>query len=256
MALPKALLCSLGDYPADAEEQMLRKAGFATGSVSWKSLAKETNDWMQIGEILEDEAIQAWVIAGEPADFTCEIVSCASLLALSLRRATQPGTAFVQCEEGTMPVLPPVLQHVKIYHPLEPFAARLMAARFKPGHKVETAFSLRSILDPYVGIWLEAGPADGLVQSDFTVGVLNAEILAFGVGPKGQIPAKSHMAYPVLGVQGTLGDRKFSACAAKNEINAQSACYCKIGGIPQGVFLGNYLDEDMQNQDVQLVRFV
>ena len=191
MALPKALLCSLGDYPADAEEQMLRKAGFATGSVSWKSLAKETNDWMQIGEILEDEAIQAWVIAGEPADFTCEIVSCASLLALSLRRATQPGTAFVQCEEGTMPVLPPVLQHVKIYHSLEPFAARLMAARFKPGHKVETAFSLRSILDPYVGMWLEAGPADGLVQSDFTVGVLNAEILAFGVGPKGQIPARS-----------------------------------------------------------------
>lgn len=256
MPLPKALLCVLGNYSAQLEENKLRKAGFATAVLSWNELSRQTNDWMQLCEVLDDPAVQAWVIAGEPAEFTKDIICMISLLTLALQRKNKPCTAFINASGELMPVLPPVLQHIKVYSSSEPFAARLMAARFKPAYSIRTPFFLRAILDPYIGIWLEVGPSDGVIQSGFTIGVLNSDILAFGVGEKGHIPARSTMSYPVLGMKGTLDGNTFSACAAKNEINQQTTCYCRIEGIPYGVFLGAYLNEDTQTEDVNIIKLM
>lgn len=255
MPLPKALLCVLGDYVADLEEAKLRQAGFATAVLHWNELINPTHDWMQLAGVLDEPAVQAWVIAGEPADFTEDVLGRVSLLALALRRKTQPATALVLCEEGPVPALPPLLGHVTAYHSLEPFAARLMAARFKPGLALSLPLHLRPWLDPLIGLWLEVAPAKERAQPDFTVGVLNADITAFGVGPRGAIPARSRLAYPMLGVKGAWEGRAFSACAAKNALSEATACFCKVEGIPHGVFLGRYLDETQQDQEVVLVRF-
>lgn len=254
MPLPKALLCVLGDYSAHPEESKLRQAGFATAVLHWKDLAKQTNDWMQLAEVLEDTAVQAWVIAGEPAEFTEDVLCMTTLLALSLRRKSQPGTAFVLCGKGPDPILPPVMGHVKIWQSSEPFAARLMAARFKPGTSLSVPFHIRALLNPMIGLWLEIAPADGQLAG-FTAGVLEADIRAFGVGPLGAIPNKSRLAYPVLGAKGTLKDMPFSACAAQNELTESTACYCKVDGLPRGVFLGNYLDETEEEREVTLIPF-
>ena len=254
MPLPKALLCVLGDYSAHLEESKLRQAGFATAVLHWKELANRTNDWMQLTDVLDDISVQAWVIAGEPAEFTENTLCLITLLALSLRRESQPGTAFVLCGSGPAPILPPVMSHVRIWHSQEPFAARLVAARFKPGNNLSTPFHVRALLNPMIGLWLEIAPAEGQMAG-FTAGVLEANIPAFGVGPLGAIPNKSQLAYPVLGVQGTLKARQFSACAAKNALTESIACYCKVDGIPQGVFLGNYLDETEKEREVMLLPF-
>ncbi len=255
MALPKAQLCVLGDYSADVEEAKLRQAGFATAMLRWKELANQTNDWMQLAEILDDTSIQAWVIAGESAEVTDDVISRITLLALALRRDTQPGTALVLCDEGR-PKLPPVMGHVSIFHTLEPFAARLMAARFKKGIRLSLPFHIRPLLDPLIGLWLEVAPGVSDAQTDFSVGVLDAEITAFGIGPVGGIPAKSRLAYPVLGIKGEFAGKAFSACAAKNSLNESTACFCKVEGIPHGIFLGNYLNEEGMNSEVMLLPFI
>lgn len=255
MPLPKALLCALGEYPAHVEEAKLRQAGFATAVLRWKELAEQTNDWMQVAEVLEEQAVQAWVLAGEPADFSEDLLCRLTLLALALRRGTQPGTALVLCEEGPAPAVPALMEHVTIYRSPDPFAAKLMAARFKPGVELATPLHLRPLLDPMIGLWLEVAPPAGQSQPDFTVGVLGAEILAFGVGPRGVIPAKSKLTYPVLGVKGELEGRSFCACAARNGLNADTACYCKVEGIPRGVFLGRYLPEAEDSEEVVVLPF-
>lgn len=255
MPLPKALLCVLGDYSVHLEENSLRQAGFATAVLHWKELANRTNDWMQLAEILDDTAVQAWVIAGKPAEFTEDILCMITLLSLALRRKIQPNTALVLCEAGPAPILPPVMSHVKIWHSQEPFAARLMAARFKPGASLSTPFHVRALLNPMIGLWLEIAPADS-PMTGFTAGVLEADIPAFGVGPLGTIPDKSQLAYPVLGVKGTLKERAFSACAAQNGLTKSIACYCKVDGIPRGVFLGSYLAEAEKESEVTLIPFM
>ena len=241
MPLPKALICVLGNYSAHSEESKLRQAGFATAVLHWKELDNRANDWMQLTEILDDIAVQAGVIAGEPAEFTEDMLCRITLLALSLTRANQPCTAFVLYEKDPAPILPPVMNHVKIWHSQEPFSL------FMPFH-------VRALLDPMVGLWLEITPAAGQMEG-FTVGVLGAEIPAFGVGPLGTIPNKSLLAYPVLGVRGTLNSIPFSACTARNELTDSMACYCKVDGIPRGVFLGGYLNEAENERDVTLVSF-
>lgn len=254
MPLPKALLCVLGDYSARPEESALRQTGFAAAVLHWKELAGRTNDWMQLAEVLDDTAVQAWVIAGEPAEFTKDVLCMTTLLALSLRRKSRPSTAFVLCGKGPDPILPPIMSHVKIWRSREPFAARLMAARFKPETSLSVPFHIRALLNPMIGLWLEIAPAGGQ-PAGFTVGVLEADIPAFGVGPLGAVPNKSRLAYPVLGAKGTLKGIPFSACAAQNELTESIACYCKVDGIPQGVFLGSYLAETEEEREVTLIPF-
>lgn len=254
MPLTKALLCVLGKASAREEESQLRQAGFATAVLRWEELVGRTQDWMQLSEILDDPSVQAWVMVGEPEAFGPDVLSMTSLLALSLLRETQPGMAFVLHGQGPMPALPPLMRHAKVCPAHAPFAAQLMAARFRPGATLATPFPVRAVLSPLIGLWLEIAPADGR-QEGFTIGALEAEISAFGVGPRGAVPQKSRLDHPVSGIQGTMNDIPFSACAARNAIGENEACYCKVEGIPRGVFLGDYLPETAQDGEVELIPF-
>lgn len=259
MPLPKALLCALGEYAPETEEAALRRTGFATAVLRWKDLADKTNDWMQLAPVLDDPAVQAWVLAGEAADFSEDLLCRTALLALALNRSgdrpSQPGTALVVRGNGPAPALPPLLGHVAVCRPQDPFAARLMAARFKPAATLATPMHVRALPDPMLGLWLEVAPAAGAAQADFSVGVLGADITSFGVGPRGAIPARSRLDFPVLGIKGQLGTRAFCACAARNELNEATACYCRVVGIPRGVFLGPYLGEAQQSGEAVVLPF-
>lgn len=103
MPLPKALLCALGDHSPATEEAGLRRAGFATAVLHWKDLADKTNDWMQLAAVLDDPAVQAWVLTGEAADFTEDLLCRVALLALALDRPTQPARPWFFTEKVRRP---------------------------------------------------------------------------------------------------------------------------------------------------------
>jgi hypothetical protein len=262
MSLPKALLISLGEYEADIEEAKLRAAGFATASVSWREFAAQLNDWMQLSSILQDETIVVWVVAGEANCFDQDVLSKVSLLNLSICNRKPPVSAFVFCDECICE-LPNGLSHVKIFHSLDPFGAKLMAARFKAQPDAwEPPFIVKSHLDPIIGLWLEVATDRRSGQPDYLIGATDAKIVSFGLGERGTIPAKSTLAYPMLGIEGSILDVPFSACASKDALTDSNACYCKIEGIPTGIFLGRYPDteteqvSDSVQDDVTFIHFV
>jgi hypothetical protein len=103
MALPKAVLCLLGDEPADpTEEAVIRSTGFATFSITWKELDAVPNGWIQLLPPLDDPTVAAWAVAGRPGDFTASVRSKIALLTLGLERQAPPATAFVLTGEGEM----------------------------------------------------------------------------------------------------------------------------------------------------------
>ncbi len=74
MALPKAVLCILGDEPAGHTrdgtvdhpvEAALRSVGFATFAIAWKELDAQPNGWIQLLPPLDDPTVVAWAIAGK-----------------------------------------------------------------------------------------------------------------------------------------------------------------------------------------------
>jgi hypothetical protein len=242
MALPKALLCLLGKSGATAEEDALRAAGFATASITWEEIAAQRNGWTQLLPILEEPAVQAWVFAGAAEDFTAEVLSRMALLTVALRRPKLPVTACVLSGSGPEPEFPDVLGHVRVFSDAS-FAARLAAIRLKPPVLSQPDFHVAAHLDPLIGLWLEVGPGPGAVWRGFMAGVLDGEVTAFGAGPRGTVPQKTTLTYPQCGIKGDWGGRAFTACAAKNVIDGDTACYMRVEGEPRAVFVTAHPDD-------------
>ena len=254
MALPKAMICVLGnDASAEVpEEALLRAVGFATATIHWTEVATVQRGWMQLLPILDDPAVQAWVFAGHPANFTDELLSQISMLTLALTRAAPPMTAFVLLGSGEEPALSELLGHIRIFYGNTSFAPKLAALRHKPRQAQPLPFHVKAHLDPLIGQWLEVGPAATDVWEGFMAGVVDAEITAFGVGPRGAVPQKSTLNYPQCGIKGEWGDQTFSACAAKNSIDADSACYFRMEGCPRLVFVAQYPEDAASNGEQRI----
>lgn len=257
MALPKALLCVLGDNPAQEapEEVLLRATGFATATLLWRELVIQQRGWTKLLPLLEDAAVQAWVFSGNPGDFTEELLSQISMLTLALIRPAPPLTAFVLTGSGKEPAVSDLLAHIKMFQGTTSFAAKLMAARMKPQTLSPQPFHVKAHVDPLIGQWLEIGPAPEEVWDGFMAGVVDADIAAFGVGPRGKIPGKSTLHYPQYGIKGDWGDKAFTACAARNEIGEDAACYIRVEGIPRAVFITGYPEETEERAHCYLELF-
>lgn len=241
MALPKAVLCILGDEPAEhPAEAELRSVGFATFSITWKELDSQQNGWIQLLPPLDDPAVVAWVLVGKPKDFTKEIRSKIAMLTLAMDRKTPPATALVLTDEGDFTDVPYALGHVQVVQNNKKFAAKLMVAKLRPSPFPPLPFHVKMHLDPLVGAWLEMAPPENKKWDGFMIGTTNAKIAAFGVGPKGSLPSKSTLKYPQLGIQGTIGEESFHACAAQNELNDERSCYIRLDGTPELVFCADY----------------
>jgi len=249
MALPKAVLCILGNEPADhPAEAELRSVGFATFSITWKELNAQQNAWIQILPPLDDPTVVAWVLVGKAEDFTDEARSKVALLTLAMLRDRPPVTAFVLTDGDDILDAPHAMSHIQIYRHTQKYAVKLMVAKAKPQPFATLPFHARTHLDPLIGAWLEIAPPAGVTWPGFMAGVTNAEISAFGVGPRGVLPVKSTLQFPMLGIKGKLGENPFSACAAKNELSDDISCYMRLNGTPSLVFCAEYPDENQPEQ--------
>lgn len=249
MALPKAVLCILGDEPAEhPAEDELRSVGFATFSITWKELEAEQNGWTQILPPLDDPTVVAWAIVGKPEDFTDSVRSKVALLTLAMKRQAPPATAFIVIGDGDIRDVPYALDHIQIYRNTEKFAVKLLVAKVKPQVRAPLPFHVKAHLDPLIGVWLEVAPPVGETWDGFMAGVTNAEVVAFGVGPGGVIPRKAILHYPILGINGQIGDVPFNACAAKNTLSPEASCFMRLNGAPGNVICLDYPEEDPSAQ--------
>ncbi len=249
MPLPKALLCMLEKNPPAQvrEELQLRSVGFAAATVPWRQVAAMRGGWMQLLPILDDPAVQAWVFVGAAEDFNAEVLSRLGLLTLGLTRPAPLLTACVLTDDGPEPELAAFLGDVRVFRKDAPFAAKLMAARLSARPLPPRPFHLAAHLDPLIGLWLEVGPPHGTEWQGFMAGITGAGVTAFGVGPRGALPQKCTLRHPLCGIQGDWGGRPFSACAARNVLDATTACYLRVDGEPGAVFVAPYPEDSDEN---------
>ena len=248
MALPKAVLCVLGDEPADhSAEEELRSIGFATFSITWKELDSIQNGWIQLLSPLEDPTVTAWAIVGKADEFTDAVRCKIALLSLAMEREAPPATAFVIFDEGDFPDLPYSMSHIRVFRHTQKYAVELLVAKVKPDPLAPTPFYVKPHLNPLVGAWLELGPPDGEEWPGFMAGLTNAVVSSFGVGPRGAIPAKSVLSFPMLGIEGNIGERPFNACAAKDTLSSETSCFIRLDGLPDMVFCMGYPDDESQS---------
>ncbi|MDR1397831.1 MAG: hypothetical protein LBJ14_08880 [Desulfarculales bacterium] len=241
----KALLCLL-DKNQDGvfEEAALRNTGFATGALSWREVESQPGGWMQLLPLLEDEDIKLCLFSGFSDEYGYEFIYQLTMLTLALRRPKLPLMAFVLDNGGVAPDFPPIMQHIMFLNRQSAFAPKLMAAAFKRNVELLKPFHIAAHVDSLIGAWLEIGPDD---SSDnwpgFMAGVLDGGISAFAVGPRGVIPKKAKLIYPVFGIKGNWNEYSFTACAAKNTLDVHTSCYIQIEDAMKGLLVGAYPDE-------------
>ena len=240
MSRPKALLCLLGDFSGAAEEKGLREAGFLVSTVRWQHLDAEPRGWMRLLPFLRDEGVDAWVLAGRHDDFTRSVRIRAALLTMAV--SIPPATAFVIRDGRAASVTGGFLEHVTVFR--EGLSAgRLMAERFRLKTVISRPCRVVAHLNERLGLWLEVGPDANEIWDGFMLGVVGAEISAFGVGPCGTPPARTVLEYPVLGIRGNVQGVGFCGCAARNALARGEACFLRVEGDLRGLFVAGYLEE-------------
>lgn len=246
MPLPKALLCILDANPPNdtPEERSLRAVGFAVATVPWRQIAELQYGWTQLLPVLEDPGVQAWIFCGQAAAFSPNVLSRITRLMLALQRPCPPLLACVTTDDGPEPEFPDFLGEIRVFRHDPTFAARLMAARGKGRPLPQRSFHLTAHVNPLIGSWLEVGPKPGGTWQGCMAGVLDAEVTAFGVGPRGALPQKCALHRPILGIKGNWAGRPFTAGAALNTLNANTACFLRVEGDPTAVFAANYPSEE------------
>jgi hypothetical protein len=264
MAQPKALLCRLGaPTPGESsEETHLRSAGFATAALDWISVNDRPHGWTRLAELIGETAgLCSWVVSGPPGAFTGELVSQVALINLSFRSGVSFSLAFIletsdQHEVDRLrAVLPPMLAWAKIYRTDEPFASRLMATRFKKVERPEMPFHLCAHLSPFTGIWLEAGPDSEEMWPGFFLGAVGAEIDSFGVGPRGYLPKKCTLEFPILGIEGHLNGQKWNGCAAKNSLDVTTSVFVRLTRPLDKFFMSTYPEDATDESSATVLSF-
>ncbi|UQZ90366.1 hypothetical protein C4J81_14595 [Deltaproteobacteria bacterium Smac51] len=261
MAMPKALLCLLDDraQSESAEEIQLRGAGFATATIEWGELTGQPNGWTQLAEILQTPGLCAWVFVGRPESFTTELVSQTALVSLSLNQENPLSMAFIlktddlHDVERLKAMLPPLLTQVKVFRKDEPFASRLMAARFKQPQWPDMPFYLRSHLSPLTGVWLEAGPDKGEEWPGFFLAAVGAEIDSLGIGPRGQLPKKCTLEFPMMNIEGNLNGQQWNGCAAKNGLDGTTSAFIRLNRPLDKLIMSEYPADDDNDESTATV---
>ncbi len=240
MSRPKVLLCLLGDTPGAAEEKGLREAGFLVSTLRWKHLDAEPRGWMRLLALIRDEGVAAWALVGRHDDFTRTVRIRTALLTMGM--SSPPATAFVVCDGREASMTGGFLEHVTVFRG-GAFAGRLMAERFRPKTSIPRPCRVFAHLDERLGLWLEVGPGIDDVWDGFMLGVVDAEIAAFGVGPCGTPPARTVLEYPLLGIRGDIRGKVYCGCAARNVLGHGEACFLRVEGDLRGLFVAGYPTE-------------
>ncbi len=123
------------------------------------------------------------------------------------------------------------------------FGAKLVAKLHTPSDKTSSDYRLDIYGIPQIGQWFEVGPENTSWQGAM-FGVSDAEITFHAVGPKGKLPEKSVLNYPLKDMKLNLGEKEYTAWAVQNEQNPETSYFVKVEGHPSSVVFGSYSTED------------
>jgi len=214
--------------------------GLATNGHFWVD-DLEKMAWSGAAENLLNPETAVWLITGAAADFAVPSVRKGlSLLALLL--AGQRGHGFPtiiapfpgEADPGELPTPLKGADHAAA----SSLGAKLAAKANIPWKPEPADYRLKLYPLPGLGLWFEAGPAEGHAWKGALFGVSGAEAAAHGVGPQGKIPERSTLEYPFKGMKLAAGEREYQAWGLSNAISAADSYFVKVTAAPEAILFG------------------
>ncbi len=206
--------------------------------------------WMKVREELLKSDIAIWVIlSSEEALRKEDLRYGLSLLAITLQAAKGLGFPVIILQTEGEPIspeaLPTPLKGVEVMSTAGgAFGAKLVAKVHSTGKEENTAeYRLDLYGNEQIGQWFEVGPKEG-TWSGGMFAVAGAEIAFHGVGPKGKLPDKSVLNFPLEGLKLSLGETEYTAWAVQNELDSEMSYFLKVKGFPDSVLFGPYSQEE------------
>ena len=220
---------------------MLKKYGLEVDGHFWVD-DLEKMAWLAARDQLVDEATALWLILSSDKEIATDSVRYGlSLLALTVQAAKGHAFPVVLLHEGRIPerdALPTPLQGAEIYAADRPaIGAKLVARVHTPSKMVAGEYRLDLYAMPQIGQWFEVGPTRSPWKG-VLFGTLGAEVNAHGVGPKGTLPEKCVLEYPMQGLKLAMGGDEYVAWAVQNELIADSSYYVRVQGEPGSILFG------------------
>ncbi|MCP4690748.1 MAG: hypothetical protein GY859_22025 [Desulfobacterales bacterium] len=205
--------------------------------------------WIKPRDELIDAGTALWAIMGSAGDLRDpEFRYGLSLLAITVQ--ARRGAAFPMVMLQTGPAAPDVenlptpLANVEVLSAGNPaLGAKLVAKVHTPPKASSPAHRLDMYGSDRIGQWFEVGPVNEQ-WSGVMFGASGAEITFHAVGPAGGLPDKSTLHYPMKGLTMTLGEKEYTAWAARNELDPASSYFVQVKGFPDSILFGPYATED------------
>jgi hypothetical protein len=205
--------------------------------------------WIKARDVLIDTSVALWLILGSRQSLLApSIRGGLSLLAITVQ--AQRGLGFpiaLLLTEGDPPqaeILPtPLKAALSLSASDATYGAKLVAAVHAPMKHALPEYRLDVYGNPHIGQWFEVGPREGPWRGAM-LGVSGADISFHGVGPKGSLPSRSVLNYPMKGLKVNLGDKEYVAWAVQNELDARTSYFVKVDGCPGSILFGPYSSEE------------
>jgi hypothetical protein len=204
------------------------------------------------GELLDTKVV-LWAILGSEEDFRNPAFRYGlSLLAVTVQAQRGLGFPMVVLQTEGQTISPDTLTT-----PLRgvdvlscsgaAWGAKMVAKAHGGKGEMSSEYRLDLYGNEHIGQWFEVGPAKGS-WSGGMFAVADAEIAFHGVGPKGVLPNRSVLNYPVEGLKLNLGGKEYTAWAVENELGCDTSYFVKVKGFPASILFGPYSKE--QDADV------
>ncbi len=264
MAKKKAWLTWL---PGENSEQKpgetlaaLQKYGYETLGNNWID-NPDKMPWANLAETLKDKtAVDVWIVAGNREDFARQTtlygLSMVNFIAVENRGGSLPvvllGLDFTP-EDKNLPT--PMASNILLTATTSIWTAKFVAAisRFKkPGKEELPEFRLLTHSMASLGQWFEIGPRQGQWQGVMFGVTKEGTITHHGVGPKGQVPAKTILEYPVEGMKAKVGDKEFTIWSVQNRLGPEDSYYIKVEKYPSSIICAGHAGEEQG--EVSIVR--
>ncbi len=227
---------------------MLKTYGLGADGHFWEDNL-DTFSWIKPRKEILDQSINMWVILASNKSLQNPSIRY-GLTMLTLSIQAHRGLAFpiliLQTAKETInpETLTTPLRDVTILEADNPsLGAKLVTKLHTPIQKQSADYYLDIYAIDRIGQWFEVGPISQTWKG-VMFGVTNADISLHAVGPKGQLPEKSTLNYPMQGLEVEVGERKFTAWAVQNELQPDTSYYIKINGNPDAVLFSQFSPED------------
>jgi len=205
--------------------------------------------WMAPRDNLIDPAVAIWLILGSAE----ELLASDNHYGLSLL------TIAVQAQRGHhFPIMilqtqGQLLEPDQLSTPLKGvtvmmasdtgLGAKIVAKLHTARTPIPPEFHLDIYANEQIGQWFEIVP----VSSNWPgvmFGVSDGGIAFHAVGPKGQLPRKTVLNFPMQGLKLQMGEKEYLAWATQNELDPETSYFVKVDGNPESIIFGPYSTDE------------